>query len=201
MIYSLCGKLSHVEDGMFVVECSGVGFACKASATAISCLPPEGSEVFVYTTMTFSAEQGTDLYGFYEKAEQECFSMLTGISGIGPKAALSVLSEFTPDSFALAVASGDAKAITRAKGIGPKAAQRIILELHDKISVNSAAKGFSDTGVSVAILPGAAGEPIAAMFSLGYTNAEAASAVAKLPQDLPVDEMIKRALKSLATGR
>ena len=65
MIYSLCGKLSHVEDGMFVVECSGVGFACKASATAISCLPPEGSEVFVYTTMTFSAEQGTDLYGFY----------------------------------------------------------------------------------------------------------------------------------------
>ena len=143
MIYSLCGKLSHVEDGMFVVECSGVGFACKASATAISCLPPEGSEVFVYTTMTFSAEQGTDLYGFYEKAEQECFSMLTGISGIGPKAALSVLSEFTPDSFALAVASGDAKAITRAKGIGPKAAQRIILELHDKISGNSAAKGFS----------------------------------------------------------
>ena len=100
MIYSLCGKLSHVEDGMFVVECSGVGFACKASATAISCLPPEGSEVFVYTTMTFSAEQGTDLYGFYEKAEQECFSMLTGISGIGPTAALSVLSEFTPDSFA-----------------------------------------------------------------------------------------------------
>lgn len=201
MIYSLCGKLSHVEDGMFVVECSGVGFACKASATAISCLPPEGSEVFVYTTMTFSAEQGTDLYGFYEKAEQECFSMLTGISGIGPKAALSVLSEFTPDSFALAVASGDAKAITRAKGIGPKAAQRIILELHDKISGSSAEKGFASPAVSVTNLHGAAGEAIAALVSLGYTNAEAASAVAKLPQDLPVDEMIKRALKSLAMGR
>ena len=166
MIYSLCGKLSHVEDGMFVVECSGVGFACKASATAISCLPPEGSEVFVYTTMTFSAEQGTDLYGFYEKAEQECFSMLTGISGIGPKAA-----------------------------------QRIILELHDKISGNSAAKGFSAPAVSVANIHGAAGEAIAAMVSLGYTNAEAAAVIAKLPQDLPVDEMIKRALKSLAMGR
>lgn len=201
MIYSLCGKLSHVEDGMFVVECSGVGFACKASATAISCLPPEGSEVFVYTTMTFSAEQGTDLYGFYEKAEQECFSMLTGISGIGPKAALSVLSKFTPDSFALAVASGDAKAITRAKGIGPKAAQRIILELHDKISGSSAEKGFASPAVSVTNLHGAAGEAIAALVSLGYTNAEAASAVAKLPQELAVGEMVKRALKSLAAGR
>lgn len=201
MIYSLCGKLSHVEDGMFVVECSGIGFACKASATAISCLPPEGSEVFVYTTMTFSAEQGTDLYGFYEKAEQECFSMLTGISGIGPKAALSVLSEFTPDSFALAVASGDAKAITRAKGIGPKAAQRIILELHDKISGSSAEKGFASPAVSVTNLHGAAGEAIAALVSLGYTNAEAASAVAKLPQELAVGEMVKRALKSLAAGR
>lgn len=201
MIYSLCGKLSHVEDGMFVVECSGVGFACKASATAISCLPPEGSEVFVYTTMTFSAEQGTDLYGFYEKAEQECFSMLTGISGIGPKAALSVLSEFTPDSFALAVASGDAKAITRAKGIGPKAAQRIILELHDKISGSSAEKGFASPAVSVTNLHGAAGEAIAALVSLGYTNAEAASAVAKLPQELAVGEMVKRVLKSLAAGR
>lgn len=201
MIYSLCGKLSHVEDGMFVVECSGVGFACKASATAISCLPPEGSEVFVYTTMTFSAEQGTDLYGFYEKAEQECFSMLTGISGIGPKAALSVLSEFTPDSFALAVASGDAKAITRAKGIGPKAAQRIILELHDKISGSFAEKGFASPAVSVTNLHGAAGEAIAALVSLGYTNAEAASAVAKLPQELAVGEMVKRALKSLAAGR
>lgn len=186
---------------MFVVECSGVGYACKASATALSCLPPEGSEVFVYTTMTFSAEQGVDLYGFYEKSEQECFGMLTGISGIGPKAALAVLSELTPDSFALAVASGDAKAITRAKGIGPKAAQRIILELHDKISGNSAAKGFSAPAVSVANIHGAAGEAIAAMVSLGYTNAEAAAVIGRLPQDLPVDEMIKRALKSLAMGR
>ncbi len=201
MIYSLCGKLSHVENGMFVVECSGVGFACKASTTAISCLPPEGSEVFVYTTMTFSAEQGMDLYGFYEKAEQECFAMLTGISGIGPKAALAVLSELTPDSFALAVASGDVKAITRAKGIGPKAAQRIILELRDRISGDSAAKAFAAPSVSIGNLHGAAGEAIAAMISLGYSNAEAAAAIAKLPQDLAVDEMIKRALKSLAMGR
>lgn len=201
MIYSLNGKLSHIEHGMFVVECSGVGYACKASGTTLSCLPPEGSEIFVFTTMTFTQEQGIDLYGFYDRAEQECFRMLTGISGIGPKAALAVLSEFTPDSFALAVASGDAKSITRAKGIGPKAAQRIVLELHDKISGNSAAKGFSAPAVSVGNLHGAAGEAIAAMVSLGYTNAEAAAAIGKLPQDLAVDEMIKRALKSLAMGR
>ena len=151
--------------------------------------------------MTYSQEIGPDLYGFYDRAEQNCFSMLTSISGIGPKAALAVLSEFTPDSFALAVASGDVKAITRAKGIGPKAAQRIVLELKDKISGDSVAKGFGEQSVSVSAIKGNAGEAIAAMVSLGYTNSEAAAVIGKLPQDLPVDEMIKRALRSLAMGR
>lgn len=201
MIYSLNGKLLHIEDGFFVVECAGVGYLCKASATTISCLPPSGSEVFVYTTMTYNQETGSDLYGFYERAEQDCFRMLTSISGIGPKAALAVLSEFTPDSFALAVASGDAKAITRAKGIGPKAAQRIILELRDKISNDSVTKGFSASSVSVGKIGGNAGEAIAAMQSLGYTNSEAAAVIGKLDQSLPVDEMIKAALKAIAMKR
>lgn len=201
MIYSLNGKLSHSEDGFFVVECAGVGYLCKASSTTLSCLPPVGNNVFVYTTMTYNQESGSDLYGFYEKSEQECFRMLTSISGIGPKAALAVLSEFTPDSFALAVASGDAKAITRAKGIGPKAAQRIILELRDKISNDSVSKGFSAPAVSVGNIGGNAGEAIAAMVSLGYTNSEAASVIGKLDQSLAVDEMIKAALKAIAMKR
>ena len=201
MIYSLNGKLSHVEDTFFVVECGGVGYLCKASATTISCLPPSGNDVFVYTPMTYNQETGPDLYGFYDRAEQDCFRMLTSISGIGPKAALSVLSEFTPDSFALAVASGDAKAMTRAKGIGPKAAQRIILELKDKISNDSVSKGFSAPAVSVGRIGGNAGEAIAAMQSLGYANSDAAAVIGKLDPNLPVDEMIKAALKAIAMKR
>ena len=167
MIYSLNGKLLHVEDSFFVVECAGVGYLCKASATTISCLPPSGSEVFVYTTMTYNQETGTDLYGFYDRAEQDCFRMLTSISGIGPKAA-----------------------------------QRIILELRDKISNDSVSKGFSSApAVSVGRIGGNAGEAIAAMVSLGYTNSEAAAVIGKLDQSLPVDEMIKAALKAIAMKR
>ncbi len=201
MIYSLNGKLTHVEDTFFVVECAGVGYLCKASATTISCLPPEGEMVFVYTTMTYNQETGSDLYGFYERAEQDCFKMLTSISGIGPKAALAVLSEFTPESFALAVASGDAKSITRAKGIGPKAAQRIILELRDKISNESIAEGFTSVSAPAVRIGGNAAEAVAAMVSLGYTNSEATAIIGKLDQNLPVDEMIKAALKAIAMKR
>lgn len=201
MIYSLSGRLSHVEDAMFVVECGGVGYLCKCSATTLSCLPPVGSDVKVFTTMTYNQESGPDLYGFYDRAEQDCFRLLTSVSGVGPKAALAVLSEFTPEGFALAVASGDTKSITRAKGVGPKAAQRIVLELSDKVSGESAAKGFGNSAVSVSNIGGNAGEAIAAMVSLGYTNSEAAAVIGKLPPETPVDEMIKKALRSLAMGR
>ena len=201
MIYSLEGKLTHTEAGAFVVACGGVGYLCKCSATTLSCLPPVGEPVFVYTTMTFNSENGPDLYGFFDRAEQDCFRLLTGVSGVGPKAALAVLSEMTPDSFALAVAAGDVKSITRAKGVGPKAAQRIVLELQDKISGEAAAKGFGTVSVPVMNGKGNAGEAVAALVSLGYSNAEASAAVGKLPPDLAVDELIKRSLRSLALGR
>ncbi len=187
---------------MFVVECGGVGYQCKSSSTTISCLPPVGAEVKVFTTMTFTSENGPDLYGFYDRAEQDCFRLLTGVSGVGPKAALAVLSEHTPESFALAVASGDVKAITKAKGVGPKAAQRIVLELGDKVSGESVSKGFGSFGApAVPAFKGSAGEAIAALVSLGYSNSEAASAVGKLPQSDSVEDMIKKALRTLASGR
>lgn len=201
MIYSLCGKLMHVEDGMFVVECGGVGYQCKASGTTVSCLPPAGETVQVYTTMTFTSENGPDLYGFFDRAEQDCFRLLTGVSGVGPKAALAILTELTPESFALAVASGDVKAITRARGVGPKAAQRIVLELGDKVSGDAVSKGFSGFGAPAApAIKGSAGEAVAALVSLGYSNSEAAAAVGKLPQSDPVEDLIKKALRALATG-
>ena len=201
MIYSLDGKLTHVEEGSFVVTCSGIGFLCKASDTTLSCLPPIGSEVFVYTTMTYNQDLGTDLYGFYDRSEQECFRLLTGISGIGPKAALAVLSELTPDAFALAVASGDVKTITRAKGIGPKAAQRIVLELRDRVAGGIAGSSFAEMSVPVATGKGNTAEAVSALVSLGYSHSEAAAAVGKLPPELPVDELIKKALRSIGLGR
>lgn len=201
MIYSLSGIIKLSGDGMFVVECGGIGFLCKASQTTLSSLPNVGQQVFVYTMMTYNQENGTDLYGFADKAEQEFFVLLTGVNGIGPKAALSILSEFSPDELALAIASGDSKSLTRAKGIGPKAAQRIILELSEKVTTESAAKGFTGGNAAKVSLRGNAGEAIAALVSLGYTNSEAASAVSGMSADLPVDELIRGALKALASKR
>jgi len=200
MIYSLSGRIRHIEDGFFVIECGGVGYLCRASVTTLSQLPPTGSEAFVYTYLNI-VQDGIDLYGFFDRAEKDCFLMLNGVSGIGPKAALSILSEFTPDGLALAIASGDTKAITRAKGVGPKAAQRIVLELKDKMAggLASGAYGFgAASGPSIQI-KGNAAEAVAAMSALGYSPSEAAAAIGKLPQEMPVEEMIKAALRALAT--
>jgi Holliday junction DNA helicase RuvA len=199
MIYSLSGRIRHIEDGFFVIECGGVGYLCRASVTTLSQLPPTGSEAFVYTYLNV-VQDGVDLYGFFDRAEKDCFLMLNGVSGIGPKAALSILSEFTPDGLALAIASGDTKVITRAKGVGPKAAQRIVLELKDKMAggLASGAYGFgAASGPSIQI-KGNAAEAVAAMSALGYSQSEAAAAVGKLPQEMSVEEMIKAALRALA---
>ncbi|HQQ88954.1 MAG TPA: Holliday junction branch migration protein RuvA [Oscillospiraceae bacterium] len=199
MIYSLSGRIRHIEDGFFVIECGGVGYLCRASVTTLSQLPPTGSEAFVYTYLNV-VQDGVDLYGFFDRAEKDCFLMLNGVSGIGPKAALSILSEFTPDGLALAIASGDTKVITRAKGVGPKAAQRIVLELKDKMAggLTSGAYGFgAASGPSIRI-KGNAAEAVAAMSALGYSQSEAAAAVGKLPQEMSVEEMIKAALRALA---
>ena len=199
MIYSLSGRIRHIEDGFFVIECGGVGYLCRASVTTLSQLPPTGSEAFVYTYLNV-VQDGVDLYGFFDRAEKDCFLMLNGVSGIGPKAALSILSEFTPDGLALAIASGDTKVITRATGVGPKAAQRIVLELKDKMAggLASGAYGFgAASGPSIQI-KGNAAEAVAAMSALGYSQSEAAAAVGKLPQEMSVEEMIKAALRALA---
>lgn len=199
MIYSLSGRIRHIEDGFFVVECGGVGYLCKASVTTLSQLPPKGSEAFVYTYLNVT-QDGADLYGFFDRAEKDCFLLLTGVSGVGPKAALSVLSDFTPDALALAIASGDIKTLTRAKGIGPKAAQRIALELKDKMigGLSAGAYGFGEAAGPAAQIKGNAAEAVAAMGALGYSPSEAAAAVGRLPQEMSVEDMIKAALRSLA---
>lgn len=198
MIYSLRGKLTHVEANFAVVECAGVGYGVRTSAVTIARLPQMEEEVTLYTYLHVT-EAGIDLFGFKDQSELTCFKMLIGVTRVGPKAALSVLSSVTAEQFALCVASGDAKTLARAPGLGMKTAQRILLELKDKISKEQAAAGFTEViDIPVQNQSSNAGEAISALVVLGYTQSEAASVVTKLPPETSVEDMIKAALKKLA---
>lgn len=197
MIYSVRGKLTHIENNLAVVECAGVGYAVRTSAVTISRLPGMGEETTLYTYLHIT-ENGIDLFGFSDQGELNCFKMLLGVTRVGPRAALSVLSSVTAEQFALAVASGDAKTLSRAPGLGMKTAQRIILELKDKISKEQAAAGISMPEIPMAASSSNAGEAINALVVLGYTQSEAASVVTKLDPELSVEDMIKKGLQKLA---
>ncbi|MGI5893366.1 MAG: Holliday junction branch migration protein RuvA [Candidatus Merdivicinus sp.] len=197
MIYSVRGKLAAVEPNLAVIECAGVGYAVRTSSVTVSRLPSIGEEAILYTYLHIS-ENALDLFGFYDQNELSCFKMLISVTRVGPKAALSILSNVTPERFALCVASGDAKTISKAPGIGLKTAQRIILELKDKMSKEQAAVGFTDAAMPVVSDSSNAGEAIAALVVLGYSQSEAAAVVTRLDPALSVEEMIKAALRALA---
>ena len=197
MIYSVRGKLTHIENNLAVIECAGVGYAVRTSAVTISRLPGMGEKTTLYTYLHIT-ENGIDLFGFADQGELNCFKMLLGVTRVGPRAALSVLSSVTAEQFALAVASGDAKTLSRAPGLGMKTAQRIILELKDKISKEQAAAGISMPEIPMAASSSNAGEAINALVVLGYTQSEAASVVTKQDPELSVEDMIKKGLQKLA---
>lgn len=197
MIYSVRGKLTHIENNLAVVECAGVGYAVRTSAVTISRLPGMGEETTLYTYLHIT-ENGIDLFGFADQGELNCFKMLLGVTRVGPRAALSVLSSVTAEQFALAVASGDAKTLSRAPGLGMKTAQRIILELKDKISKEQAAAGISMPEIPLMSSSSNASEAINALVVLGYTQSEAASVITKLDPELTVEDMIKKGLQKLA---
>ncbi|MBE6883792.1 MAG: Holliday junction branch migration protein RuvA [Ruminococcaceae bacterium] len=196
MIYSLRGEIIDKSPDAVVIECAGVGYRCSASLNTLSRLPSSG-ETFVYTYMLVR-EDSVELFAFADTRELQCFKLLISVSGVGPKSAISVLSDMNADKFSLAVAAGDVKAFTKAQGVGAKTAQRIILELKDKISKDSVAVSISGTASAVPISAGNTGEAIAALAALGYSQTEAASAVAKLDPSLSVNDMIKGALKALS---
>lgn len=200
MIYSVSGELIHVEPSLAVVECGGVGYACRTTNATLSALGPVGSDVRLYTHLNVR-EDCVELFGFATLQERSCFITLTSVSGVGPKAGLSILSDITPERFALCIATGDFKAFTRTKGIGPKLAQRIVLELKDKITNDDLTAGFSSAAQDY-ISPengSAAGEAIAALVVLGYSQSDAAQYVAKLDPSLSVEEMIKLSLRQMGT--
>lgn len=197
MIYSVRGKLIHTASELAVVECAGVGYACKTTFYTLQKING-ADEVMLYTYLAVR-ENDVDLFGFSSTEELECFKMLISVSGVGPKAALSILSFNTPSQFALAVATGDSKSLTKCKGIGAKTAQRIVLELKDKVAKDGTVSVRGGEAVSPEIVQGGAvGEAITALVVLGYTQAEAAAAVGKADPDLPVEEIIKKALLQLA---
>jgi len=203
MIYCLTGKIVKKSMNAVVLSCGGVGYYAQCPASVAGALPGVGKEATIYTVMSVT-ENDVSLYGFATEQQQACFEMLTAVSGVGPKVGLAILSVMEPDRVALAISAGDHKAFKAASGVGPKLAQRIVLELKDKV-----AKGFVD-GISLEDVAGAAsGEPatqssaqaIAALVSLGYSQSEAALAISKIDATLPVEEIIKLALRGMAGRR
>ncbi|MBQ7070482.1 MAG: Holliday junction branch migration protein RuvA [Ruminococcus sp.] len=200
MIYSVRGKLIYSQNETVVVECAGVGYECRTSFSTIQAVAGK-DEVMLYTHLSVR-EDAVELFGFATKEELKSFRMLIGVSGVGPKAAISILSSCTPSQFALAVATGDSASFTKIKGIGAKTAQRIVLELKDKVAKENTISVRGDSGFAVS--PAAADnvkEALTALVVLGYSDSEASSAVSKLDPTLPTEELIKKALMSLARFR
>ena len=201
MIGFLRGILAEKGDGYIIIDVNGVGYLVNVPANTSAYLSAEGEEVLVHTSMIVR-EDDVSLFGFSGRGELDAFKKLIGISGVGPKAAVSILSSFTLDQLKQAIVFEDAKALQRANGIGKKTAERIVLELKDKFSAGDAAGyGADSQDVVVGADAGAAGgriEAINALVALGYTRGEATSTLAPITdKDLTTEEYIKLALKNM----
>lgn len=195
MIYSLRGTLLFTDPSSAVIECGGVGYKCAVTVNTLRQLPKIGSEAMIFTYMNVR-EDAVDLFGFASEDELASFKLLIAVNGVGPKAALAILSELTPEKLAFAIAGGDVKAITKAPGVGPKLAQRIVLELKDRVLPGGAPAEVNGSGT---VLEGSSdlAQAVGALVALGYAQSEAASAVAKTDTSQPVEQIIKDALKYL----
>lgn len=197
MFYHIEGKVTDVEPALVVIDCGGVGYALNASLNTVSRVSL-GERAKLYVSEAIG-ESNFDLYGFCSKEEKRCFEMLTSVSGIGPKAALSILSYNTPDDLALAIINGNDKALTVAPGVGKKIAQRVILELKDKVS-----KGLGSTSeiklpaVSVSAQGGVMNDVMTALAVLGYSGSDVAPALKSLDTDgMTAEQIIKAVLKQM----
>lgn len=198
MLYYVSGTVAVLEPGLAVIDCSGVGYGCRVTAyTAGQLKLNQNARLYITESIR---EDAFDLYGFISREEQRCFELLTSVSGVGPKAAIAILSSGGPQNFTLAVMTGDEKMLTAAQGVGKKLAQRIILELKDKLAKEQASFG-PDTGGSVplTVLPNdKAKEAGAALAVLGYSGSEVAAALKGIDIDtLPLEEIIRQALKRM----
>lgn len=196
MIYSLTGKVIALDQNGLAVQCGGIAFFCFSTMNTLKNVALN-KETTVYTYLNVR-EDAMELYGFATPNELDAFRQLITVSGVGPKAAIAILSVLTPDKLALSIASGDAKSITKAQGVGAKIAQRIILELKNKFTADLTDEQSEILGaVQVTAQAENSGEAIEALVQLGYSRSEAAMVLRKLDNTLPVEELIRQALKSL----
>ena len=197
MFYYLNGEITLMEGNLAVVDCGGVGYACRTTAYTLSKLRVgQRAKLFTYS---YIREDAFDIFGFSTKEELRCFELLLGVTGVGTKAALAILSATSPERFTLAIMTQDEKTLTAAQGVGKKLAQRIILELKDKLGAAVTEVDFS--GASAAPAP-AAGSNLAlaqaALAELGYNQAEIAAALKGIPaEELSTEEIVRRCLRAM----
>ncbi len=198
MFYSLKGLLVHIEPEFVVIDCGGVGYKCFVTMNTRKLLPGLNQEVMLYTLLNVR-EDSIDLFGFFSDQEMNCFKMLTSVSGVGAKVGLAILSVLSPEQVALAIASDDSKTLTLAQGVGNKLAQRIVLELKDKLKKVSLSSN-NPSGIGVISASNNISQAIEALSVLGYSQNEVTPIVSKLDNNLPVEELIRLSLKTLAGG-
>ena len=197
MFYYLNGEIALMEGNLAVVDCGGVGYACHTTAYTLSKLRL-GQTARLYTYCNIR-EDAFDIFGFAGKDELHCFELLLGVTGVGPKAALAILSATTPERFTLAIVTQDEKTLTAAPGIGKKLAQRIILELKDKLG--AVTEVDLSGGAPAAAVPAANSNLAlaqAALAELGYTNSEIGAALRGMQTDgLTTEEIVRRCLRAM----
>lgn len=202
MYYYLSGTVAHVEPYLAVIDCGGVGYACRTTSYTLSQIK-KGDQAKLFTYLGVR-EDAMDLYGFFSQEERKLFQQLISVSGVGPKAALAILSSTTPANLAMSIITGDEKSLTAAQGVGKKIAQRVILELKDKLAKGQTVSlsGESVAGPAVTIIPqNKLSEASAALAVLGYSQAEINAALKGVDIDgLSLEQIIRTALKSMVKG-
>ena len=194
MIYYLNGPVTVLEPGLAVIDCGGVGYGCRITAyTAGQLKLNQPAKLFITESIR---EDAHDLFGFISREEQQCYELLTSVNGVGPKAAMAILSA-GPQNFTMAVMTGDEKLLTAAQGVGKKLAQRIILELKDKMGGSSATLDFSMGAAPVAAPAGNAAMANAALQELGYSPAEIAAALKGADPNATTEELVRYALRAM----
>ena len=195
MLYYVSGQVAVMEPGLAVIDCGGVGYGCRVTAyTAGQLKLNQQAKLFITESIR---EDAFDLYGFISREEQRCYELLTSVNGVGPKAAISILSA-GPQNFTLAVMTGDEKLLTAAQGVGKKLAQRIILELKDKMGGSSAEIDFSSgVGTPVSQQSGSVSMATAALQELGYSPAEIHNALKGADPKATTEELIRFALRAM----
>lgn len=198
MFYHLKGVVTEILPGMAVIECGGVGFGVSTSMNTLAKLKA-GAETKLYISEQVR-EDAFELYGFRTQAEKSCFDMLVSVSGVGPKAAVSILSANTPEGVAMAVMSGNEKALTVAPGIGKKIAQRVILELKDKLNKQAGDFAMADAGLAAPAGDGAQtklSDAASALGVLGYSSSECAAALKGIDMTMSLEDIIRAALRNM----